>query len=75
MRKPHSAAERSGVKKILLTADDQNAFKGDCSVLVGCVIPRFLPEFQYLMDTNIHHIPHPFSQEQKEKPEVISFLF
>ena len=62
------------LKNILPTADVQDAFKSDCTVLVSRVVTRFLPEFKYLKDTNIHHIPHPFSQEQKEKSEVVSFL-
>lgn len=70
---PQCQLEDLELKKLLPTADVQNAFKDDCTVLVSRVVTRFLPEFNYLKDTIIHHIPHPFCQEQGEKSEVVSF--
>ena len=70
--KPQCPLEDLELKKLLPTADVQNAFKDDCTVLVSRVITRFLSEFHYLKDTTIHHIPHAFSQEQREKSEVVS---
>lgn len=62
------------LNKLLPSPEIQAAFRRDCVVLASHIITKYLPAFNFLKDTVIHHIPHPFSSEMSQKSLIVSML-
>ena len=60
------------LQKLLPDSDVQVNFRRDCVILVSRILTSYMPAFAFLKDTVIHHIPHPYSEEQSQKSETVS---
>lgn len=63
------------LQKLLPDSNVQANFKRDCIILISRILTTNMPAFQFLKDTVIHHIPHPYSAEQSKKSEIVSEMF
>ena len=60
------------LQKLLPDSDVHEKFRTDCVILVSRVLTTYIPAFLFLKDTVIHHIPHPYSEEQSQKSDTVS---
>ena len=60
------------LQKLLPDSDVHEKFRTDCVILVSRILTIYIPAFLFLKDTVIHHIPHPYSEEQSQKSDTVS---